>query len=197
MAHPLRHKLAQEAARIVCEEQLTDYRLAKHKAAQRLGLGRDTALPDNVQIHDAVLEYLRIFGGEAYADLLQRLRQTAVKAMRYLSEFEPRLVGAVVSGAVTGAHRVQLHAFSDKAETLEITLINKGLECEQDDRRYRFPDGSEREIPVTSFDLDGIGVDVAIFDQDTLHERPINPLDGQSFKRLDLKEAGDLLNRLP
>ena len=42
--------LVQEAARILCEEAVLDYRSAKLKAAQRLGLGPKAALPDNASV---------------------------------------------------------------------------------------------------------------------------------------------------
>ena len=118
-----RHGVADEAARIVCEEALTDYRQAKLKALDRLGLPPRTPLPDNASVQAAVLSYLRVFGGEAHAQWLQQLRRTAVAVLRALAPFEPRLVGAVVSGAVTTAHRVQIHAFADQAESVDIFLL--------------------------------------------------------------------------
>lgn len=185
----LRYQLAQEAARILCEEQLTDYRIAKQKAAQHLGLNSQATLPDNSIVQTAVLEYLRLFGGSAYAERLLQLRQTAVKAMKRLETFQPRLVGAVVSGAVTVAHHIQLHAFGEKAEALELFLHNHGIRYDQADRRYRYPDGSECNIPLTCFELDGIGIDVAMFELADIHHSPINPTDGRAFKRLDLAVA--------
>src|SRR5260221_2967487 len=99
-----RSRVVHEAARIICEDGLSDYRLAKQKAVERLGLGLGTPLPSNADIQTAVLQYQRIFGGRAYADRLTKLRRTAVQAMKLLAEFQPRLVGAVATGATTDAH---------------------------------------------------------------------------------------------
>jgi len=44
-----------ESARIICEDDVLDYRAAKMKAAQRLGLSPRTALPDNARIQAAVI----------------------------------------------------------------------------------------------------------------------------------------------
>ena len=60
-----RSRVVQEAARIICEDGLADYRLAKQKAVERLGLGFGTPLPSNADIQDAVIQYQRLFGSVA------------------------------------------------------------------------------------------------------------------------------------
>lgn len=181
--------LVQEAARILCEEQVLDYRAAKLKAAQRLGLSGNAPLPDNARIQAAVIEYQRIFGGREYAEHLRALRATAVQAMRLLAGFQPRLTGAAVSGAVTTAHRVQLHVFVDKAEALDLFFEDRGIPYEQGDRVYRYPGGGEESIPLLRFEAGDIGVDVASFGEDDLRRAPVSPTDGLPAKRLTLAEA--------
>lgn len=188
-----RQAIAQEAARIVCEELVTDYRVAKQKAAQRLGLTARPAMPDNAEVQQAVIEYQRLFGGAEYATHLQRMREVAVRAMTLLAPFAPRLVGAVISGAVTRAHRVQLHAFSDKPETLDIFLGDRKVIFEAGDRGYRFSDGKEEQIPLVSFEVAGVGVDVVVFAEHNTRRVPVNPADGVAFRRLDLAQAEALV----
>lgn len=184
-----RSGIVEEAARIVCVELLTDYRQAKRKAAQRLGLPPNAPLPDNAAIHAAVIDYQRLFGGDDYRRQLQGLRRVALSAMRLLAAFSPRLVGAVVSGAVTAAHRVQLHAFSDTAEVVDVALLDRGLDFEPGERLYRLGDGRELPIPLLRFELGGYGVDVAVFPDDDRRRVPFNPLDGRPFQRLDYAAA--------
>lgn len=181
--------LVQEAARILCEEAVIDYRAAKLKAAQRLGLGPRAALPDNAAVQAAVIEYQRIFGGREYAERLRALRATAVQAMRLLAQFQPRLTGAAVSGAITEAHRVQLHVFVDKAEALDLFFEDRGIPYQQDDRDYRYSSGAEEQIPLLRFEAGEIGVDVAMFGEDDLRHAPLSPSDGLPMKRLGLAEA--------
>lgn len=190
-ASSLRYDLAQEAARLICEERLTDYRAAKQKAAQRLGLPARAPMPDNAQIERAVIDYQRLFGGPEYAATLSRLRLTAVRAMRLLAEFAPRLVGAAVSGAATSANRVQLHVSAERAEALDLFLHDRGIDFAQDQRTYRYPDGSEDDVPLVRFEAEGVGVDVAVFDAGD-RRVPINPADGKPYKRLDLAAAEKL-----
>ncbi len=183
-----------EAARIICEEDVLDYRSAKLKALQRLGQksgpGTRGALPDNASIQLAVIEYQRIFGGSDYANHLIAMRRAAVQAMKLLqSGFSPRLVGAVVSGAITAAHRVQIHGFADRPETLDFFLQDRGIPFEQDERDYRYPDGSEVPVPLARFEAGEIGIDIAMFGLDDLRRTPLSPSDGLPMKRLGLADA--------
>lgn len=187
--------IAQEAARIFCEEHLTDYRAAKQKALVRLNLGPRTSLPDNATVQRAVLEYQRLFGGVDYQRRLYLLREKAILAMELLKDFSPRLAGAVVSGAITRAHAVQVHVFSEPAEAVDIFLQNKGIRYEQDDRQYRYGNDRERMIPRVSFEAADVRVVAAIFPEGELKRAPINPADGQPYARLDRAAARLLLKQ--
>lgn len=187
-----RDGIAQEAARILCTEAISDYGLAKRKAAERLGLSARSGLPSNAEVQEALLEYQRLFGGGEYREMLTALRRTAVRAMKLLAPFDPRLVGGAVSGAITGAHRLQLHAFSDKPEALDWFFESRGIAFEADEREYRYADGSKRLIPLLRFDAGGIGVDVAVFTPGEERRAPLSQVDGQAMKRLHLAAAEQL-----
>lgn len=192
-----RRALTQEAARIVCEEQLTDYRAAKLKAAERLGFGPKCAMPSNADIQQAVIEYQRIFGGREYADRLSRMRDTARRAMKMLQEFDTRLVGSVVTGATTDAHRVQLHGFADAPEQFDLFFGNRGIPYATGERRYRYPDGRSEDVPMLSFMAGDIGVDIAIFYEGEQRRSPLSPNDGQPMKRLTLEQVERLAQPEP
>ena len=64
--HQDRHRilLAQEAARIMADEGVRDFRLAKRKAAERLGLPvNGTLMPRNTEIEQALIDHQRLFNG--------------------------------------------------------------------------------------------------------------------------------------
>lgn len=188
-------QIVAEAARIICEERLTDYRLAKQKAAERLGLGAKSQMPENALIQEAVIQYQRLFGGAEYAERLRLLRRTAVRAMKLLDDFEPRLVGAVATGATTDAHLVRLHGFADKPEMLDIFLQGRGIPFQTGERRYRYPDGRSQSVPTCEFMAGDVGVEVAIFPPGELRRAPLSPHDGLPMKRLDLQHAERLADQ--
>ncbi|HEX4873199.1 MAG TPA: hypothetical protein VFV27_12885 [Nevskiaceae bacterium] len=181
--------LIQETARLICEEQITDYRQAKLKAAERLGIPARGALPENAVIQAAVIEYQRLFGGRAWAEHLVALRRTAVQAMRLLAAFEPRLVGAVTTGATTESQVVRLHGFADKPELLDVFLDQRGIPFESGERRYRYPDGQTAIIPTCEFTAGDIAVEMAVFPAGEQRRPPLSPHDGLPVKRLDLAAA--------
>ncbi len=189
--------LVEESARIYCEEALTDYRAAREKAAERLGLSPRRAAADVREIQAAVIRYQRLFGGRAYAERLGALRHTAVKAMRLIAEFDPRLVGALISGAITESHRVQLHAFADKPEQLDWLLEQRNIPFEVCERHYRFADGREETVPVLSFGEAESGVDVAVFSERDMRRAPLSSVDGAPMKRLSLPEVEALAAQEP
>lgn len=181
--------IAEEAARLVCEEQLSDYRTAKLKALQRLRLPPRTPLPDNAHVHAAVLDYLQLFGGDAYRQRLQKMRRTAPRVMQRLVVFDPRLSGSVVSGAVTKTSHLQLHLFADQAELLDVFLLERGIDFDQDERRYRYPDGHEEALPLARFAFEDLVVDAVVFPAGEQSRVPLSPLDGLPCARLTLAEA--------
>jgi hypothetical protein len=189
MSTGARQALAEEAARVVCTEMLTDFHAAKLKAIDHLGYPPRTPLPDNAAVLQAVIDYQRLFGGEAYRERLRSMRAAALAAMRLLAPFSPRLVGGAVTGAVTQAHHVQLHVFADAAESIDIFLLDRGIDFEQDERNFRYADGRERLIPLVRLSVGTEPVDVAVFDAEAVHRPPINPLDGRSYRRLDPEQV--------
>ncbi|HYB66064.1 MAG TPA: hypothetical protein VEC59_12480, partial [Steroidobacteraceae bacterium] len=137
-ADNLRRALAQEAARIMAEHGVQDFLIAKRKAAERLGVTDVAAvLPKNREIELALAEYQRLFGGESHVESLSDKRRAALAAMRRLSEFEPRLVGAVLAGTATEHSDVQLHLFADRAEAVTLKLIDAGIAHEVTERRVK------------------------------------------------------------
>ncbi len=129
--------LAQEAARIIVEHGVDDFRLAKTKAAERLGLLGRGSLPGNCEIEAAVGERLQIFGRESHYDLLQALRRTALTAMDILSQFSPRLVGPVLSGTAGASSAVNLHVFCDTPEWVALRLDEHQLTYKPFERRLK------------------------------------------------------------
>lgn len=187
-------ELVDTAARIYCEHQLTDYRVAKLRAFEALGCRPGTPLPDNAAVQAAIIDYQRLFGGEPYRQHLQAMRRTAIEAMKLLVDFVPRLVGGAVSGAVTPQHRVQLHAFADPQEMVDLFLFDRGIPFVDGGRRYRDRNGRWIDIPLVQLEADRVGVDIAVFPLDGLRQAPISPLDNRPFRRLAREQVEALLS---
>ena len=100
-AENMRRAIAQEAARVMAEHGIRDFLFAKRKAAERFGVTDGGMLPRNVEIEKALAEYQRLFEGANHDQSLLAQRLAALEVMEYLADFQPRLVGPVLSGTAT------------------------------------------------------------------------------------------------
>lgn len=191
-----RQMLAQEAARIIVEQGIRDYRVAKVKAAERLGINARGSLPGNAEIELAISNHHALFGGESHVDFLQSMREVALSAMDLLSAFSPRLVGPVLQGTADENSAVNLHVFSDSAEPVALLLADNGLHCRLYERRLKTSRG-RGATPNTfvgyQFNLEGERVEATVFPVDGIRQSPISPIDGKPMKRADRNAVKRLL----
>ena len=189
----MRRLLAQEAARIITGQGVRDYGLAKRKAAQRLGLTDQALLPRNAEIEEAVAEQQRLFDG-AHTERLLSLRHTARRAMRLFEDFEPRLVGSVLSGTATVNSDVSLHLFADTPELVAIRLMQAEIPYQMADRRVRYGAEKTATCPVYRFVAGQTTIDATVFPPAGLRQAPSCPVDGRPMRRARLDEVEELID---
>ena len=190
----LRRALAQEAARIIVDHGVDDYLFAKRKAAERMGVTDRAVLPKNTEIEEAIAEHQRMFGARSHAGELNELRREAVEAMRLLAEFEPRLVGPVLSGTATPHTEILLHLFVDTPETVSIRLLDRHVRHRVGERRVKFQREESLVFPSIQFASGGRDVDAIIFPTDGIRQSPLSPVDGKPMRRATLEEVEALAN---
>jgi hypothetical protein len=188
-----RYRVAQEAARLMREHGFKDYLLAKRKAAARLGVKDRTSLPGNDEIAEALTEQQRLFGGDAYRMRLRELREAARRAMRMMEGFEPRLVGSVLSGAVTQHSDVNIHVFADAPEDIAVRLIERRIPYEVGERRIRYSGDRAEARPSYSFMAGDVAIEATVFPTDGLRQAPSCPIDGRPLRRARMPELAALL----
>jgi hypothetical protein len=190
----VRRALAQEAARIMAEHGIRDFGLAKRKAAERLGVVDGSALlPKNTEIESALAEYQRLFGGDSHLTALDAQRRAALSAMRYLREFTPRLVGAVLSGTASEHSEVQLHLFADCAESVTLKLLDEGIPHEVTEKRVKFNAEHIRAFPGVRFEMEEQPIEATVFPTDGIRQAPVSPVDGRPMRRASTFEVEALL----
>lgn len=189
----LRIQVANEAARIMREQGVRDYLVAKRKAAEKLGARERSSLPGNDEIAAALTEQQRLFGGEFYEAHLQRLRTTAVRAMRLFEGFQPRLVGSVLSGAVTDNSGVSLHVFTDTPENIAMRLLENRIPYDISERRVRYTAERMENMPAYRFLADEVDVEIVVFPTASIRHPPACPVDGRPMRRARLSELSELI----
>lgn len=189
----MRRALAQEAARLMAEQGIDDFLLAKRKAAERLGATDASVLPRNTEIEAALAEHHRLFEGEMHASTLAELRRTALKTMQLFREFEPRLVGAVLSGTASAHSEINLHLFADTPETVALKLFDEDIPHYAAERRLRYEPGRVVAYPAFRFVAGNQPIDVVVFPVDGIRQSPSSPVDGKPMRRADAAELQALL----
>jgi hypothetical protein len=190
----LRRALAEEAARIMSDQGIGDFLQAKRKAAERLGVHDVSALPKNVEIEAALAERQRLFGRESHDHTLKQQRQIALKAMQLLGEFQPRLVGSVLTGTATNHSDINLHLFADRSESVAIRLLEIGVPHEFYERRVRMDAGRLLNYPALRFEANGRTVDATVFPIDGIRQSPYSPVNGRPMRRADAREVAELVD---
>jgi hypothetical protein len=191
-----RQVLAQEAARIIVEQGIQDYRVAKIKAAERLGMSERGSLPGNAEIEKAVSEHLALFGRESHVDLLLILRRAALSAMEMLAPFTPRLVGPVLHGTASTNSPVNLHVFADNAEVVAVRLQESRVQYRPFERRLKSRRDRVDTFAAFRFIQDEAAIEATVFPIDGVRQAPISPVNGKPMRRADkstiLKLLGDI-----
>lgn len=183
-----RELIAQECARVMLDEGVRDYAAAKRKATQRLMVDGRANLPSNLEIQAAMLERRRLFADEDELAELQELREAALKVMRRLEGFEPRLVGAVLNGTAGAGARATLHVFADTPEELLFALMERGLRYREAERCQRIA-GVQQNLPSVLLRVGAVEVEVVVFALDGLRQAPPSPVDGRPMRRADVDEV--------
>ena len=189
----LRRRVALEAARLISEHGIRDYGHAKRRAADRLGVWDEQALPRNTEIEDALREHQRLFQVASQPQALRARREGARAAMRFLACFEPRLVGAVLEGTADAHSAVCLHVFSDDPDALTLFLGERGIAVETRSRRIRLDRERELLAPVLLFSADNLGFDLTVLPLDALRQAPLDRIDGRVQPRASLAALDVLL----
>src|SRR5437588_1058628 len=126
----LRQAIALEAARLMYERVESEYFTAKRKAAKRLcrrGV-KPEDLPSNAEIRDQIQVFARIHEGDQRTEHLRDMRLEALRLMRLLRVFRPRLIGSVMTGHVRKGSDIDIHVFSDSAGLITDLLGQHGYQ---------------------------------------------------------------------
>jgi len=191
-----RQVVAQEAARIIVDHGIRDYRVAKQKAAERLRMNGRGSLPGNAEIEAAVSDHLQIFGGDSHADLLRMMRTAALSAMELLSDFSPRLVGPVLVGTADENSAVNLHVFADSPETVAMDIGDMGIQFRSYERRLKTRRGQVETFAGFEFNHQNEMVQATVFPVDGIRQAPMSPIDGKPMKRADKDAVQELLQHV-
>ena len=189
----LRQQIADYAAKLIYESGIRDYQLAKQKAANALGFSDVKCLPTNQELEAALFAHINLFDSADQSEKLIQLREIAIKAMQYLQQFNPKLVGSVLSGTASKHDSVVLHLFCDITEQVGLYLNDTGVPFEEKQRRVRLSQNEYIQRPMVKFIADATPIELILFSQDDIRQSPLSPINGLPMERASLKKLKKML----
>jgi hypothetical protein len=135
----LRRRISWEAARLMYTREESEYFRAKMKAARRICRGepKPADLPSNREIRDQIQALARVHEGERRTENLRQMRGAALRMMRILRAFRPRLIGSTLTGHVRKGSDIDLHVFSNSVEAVAAALEAEGVPYQVERKRVR------------------------------------------------------------
>lgn len=190
----LRQLVADETARLIYEEGYRDYRVAKQKAAQRLGADNQAKnQPSNEEIEQALQDYVQLLDPQEHQTTLRLHREIALEAMEFLKPFRPFLTGAALDGTSGALSAVTLHLSANRAEDVMFHLEEQHIPFQIQDRKVKA--GKKQDyFPLLRLYVDNVEVELMIFPDDGhASMSALNSMTGKGIKRADAKRLQEIL----
>ncbi len=191
----IRRQVAWDAARLMYEREETEYFRAKLKAARRLTRGdfKPADLPSNREIRDQIQVWAQLQEGQRRTENLRDMRLEALRMMRILKAFRPRLIGSTLTGHVRRGSDIDLHVFSDSVESVAAVLDEQGFSYETERKQVR-KHGEER-IFVHIHVSDRFPFELTIYAGDKAHFVFKSSITGKAIERASIAQLEQLLAR--
>ncbi len=159
-------EIAHVAARMLVEGTAETFSEAKRKA-----------------VHDALIDYQALFGGDAHRERIISLRRAALTALQALAAFEPRLVGPVLYGTACEYSPVTLHLYTDEVEAVIRHFHDIGMAYRLGETRLNTQGRQSAMFPSFALSDGDIDFDIVVLPLAYLAHPPLSSLDGKPFRR--------------
>jgi predicted nucleotidyltransferase/predicted HD phosphohydrolase len=191
----LRQQIAWEAARLMYERVESEYYRAKLKAARRMGGGwvKPKDLPSNREIRDEIQVFARLYEGERRLENLRDMRVAALRMMRLLRSFRPRLIGSTLTGHVRRGSDIDLHVFSESVEAVVAAMELEGLNYTVQRKQVR-KQGEER-IYTHVHVVDRFAFELTVYAENLAHFVFKSSVTGKPIERASIAELEQFLAR--
>src|SRR6478735_8307997 len=189
----LRQAIALEAARLMYERVESEYFTAKRKAAKRLCRGgcKPEDLPSNAEIREQIQVFARIHEGDKRTQHLRDMRLQALRLMRLLRAFRPRLIGSVMTGHIRKGSDIDIHVFTDSVGLVTDILQNEGFQF--DVERKQVVKHQESRVFTHIHIHDRFNFELTVYPDDKAHYVFKSSITGKAIERASIAELEDFL----
>jgi hypothetical protein len=187
-----RSRIAHYAARLMAEDGIEDYALAKRKAARQAGVPDTKHLPTNEEIDEALRTHQALYQPDEHRLHLRELRALAVKAMSELAAFNPYLTGSVLTGSAGKYADINLQLYTENVKSVELYLIERHIPYKTTQMRL-YLGGEMHTVPVFTLEEEGTEIQLVVLTARDLRVPVKKSGDGKAIERAKLQAVAALL----
>lgn len=174
-----------------------EYFTAKRKAAAQLRLRSGTFfrdLPSNAEIRAEIDLLARLHEGESRTANLLSMRLAALRVLRVLDTFQPRLIGSTLTGHIRTGSDIDIHAFSDSTYAVVDALESHGFACEVEHKKV-VKHGVSRTFTHIHARVSGFPVEVTLYSESQRSYVFKSSITGKAIERAGAAQLIELLRR--
>ena len=188
----MRTRIAAAAARLMAEDGIDNFALAKRKAARQLGAADTESLPTNDEVESALRDYRALYQAEEHPERIAELRRVALDAMRALQRFSPYLTGPVLKGIAGPYAEIDLQLYPDSTKDVEMFLLERNIAFDTAETR-RFSGDRAHAVSVFKLDWHGAQLRLSVFDPRDERIALKSSQAGRVMDRAGIAEVGQML----
>ena len=191
----LRRMVAREAAFLIYTSQEKEYKQAKIRAAETLGV---RILPSNREIAEELDAIATELEGRERLKRIVRMRREALEIMQCLKAFNPRLIGSVWRGTIHKNSDIDIIVYSASPEIVLQRLRRKHFIISEVKEVQVHKDGNKRSLLHIFISLPS-GDEVEIVVREVEEKNTIERCEiyGDIIKGLNINQLKNILQRDP
>lgn len=189
----LRRQIVFESARLMYRREEKEYYRAKLKAARTICQGwvKPSDLPSNAEIRDEIQRMAYLFEGDQRHDNLREMRIEALRLMRLLAVFKPKLIGSTLTGHVRQGSDIDIHVFTSSVESIVMALNQEGMTFDVEHKRVR-KHGEERVFTHIHIQ-DRYPIELTVYPAEKVAYVFKSSITGKAIERASVAELEQLL----
>jgi hypothetical protein len=178
----MRARIAHLAARLMAEDGIEDFGVAKRKAARQFGAADTRHLPDNDEVEAALAAWRQLYEADTHAPRIAELRRAALAMMDTLARFDPHLAGPVLAGHAGRYAAIELHLFADSSKDVELFLLGRDWVYRARDARFWVGEAA-CDAAVLEVDTEDAPFELTVFRHADARQPIRNSPDGRAIER--------------
>jgi len=190
----LKRKVAREAAILLYTGQEKEYRQAKIRAAENLGV---KILPSNREIAEELNSLAQELEGKEREKRLIEMRKTALQIMKALKAFNPRLIGSVWRGTANRKSDIDILIFHDTPKKIATILEKAGFSIRRTEWQTTEKKGEKKSSFHIFLEHSGYEIEVVVkpLEESEIVEKC--EIYGDEITGLSIEELEEVLRRNP